>query len=144
MNEPAKGKSPSPCPDVHIIYPPQSHTNWRIGLRPPYQGVGRPFNGLPLFFANLSNSFALRCPIFTFLIPPCCFSFTFMSLIGRFPTYLPDERSESADRGKGGKGIGDVPSISFHAFKKSSGSVNAIKPYFALSDKRSRTTLHLM
>lgn len=37
----------------------------------------------------------------------------------------------------------NVPSISFHAFRKSSGSVKAINPYFALSDNRSLTTLHL-
>jgi hypothetical protein len=112
------------------------------------KAVGRPFRGFPLFFASLSNSFALRCPIFTFLIPPCCFSFTFISRIGRLPTYLPVARRSRSDQhcewiDARGSTKGNLPSISFHAFKKSSGSVKAINPYFALSDNRSLTTLHL-
>lgn len=124
------------CTHLHdpILSPPW----WGV-----YQGVGRPFNGLPLFLANLSSSFALRCPIFTFRMPPCCFSFTFISLMGRLPTYFPAKR-EKLDRKRKGAGERNVPSISFHAFRKSSGSVKAMKPNFALSDKRSRTTLHLM
>lgn len=47
-----------------------------------------------------------------------------MSVIGLLPTYFP--------------------SNSFHALRKSSGSANAMKPYFALLDILSRTTLDLV
>jgi hypothetical protein len=99
-----------------------------------YHGVGRPFNGFPLFLAILSSSFACHsrsgasatavdselrrdgrqltflAPTVTGATPPYCAE-TFINRIGRFPTYFP--------------------SISFHALSMSSGSLKAMKPYLA-------------
>lgn len=148
------------------------------GLRKPtrlsdYHGTGLPSRGLPLFCLTLSSILACRVvshhtrylpesaasrpapaaltfrpDTVTVSTPPYCSSLTLLSLIGRFPMYLPVKREwpsakllhdlvpgERRLRVMSGLSHGaiDSPSFSFQALKKSSGSLKAMNPYFACS-----------